>query len=695
MKKFIYGAMSFGLLFTACSSDTLTELTGGENTGVDRTYYVNVTIHGGEQGTRSGLSDGNPDSGTDFVDGTSSESEITSAYFVFYDADGNTVGEPVVAPIVNETDGPENETVETNYKSIVSFAVPKDITPDSVVCYLNPSSTQGLVVPLSKIQTVTRTASVNTDGTFPMSNSVFYPNTGDTEPQIAVSVSGKLYDTYEEAAAEGAQMVDVYVERYASKLAFDGTKVKIGEATNENNPAYETYTYVYNRDADGTITHIPVSLQFVPDRWALNAEAKNTYVVKSFREENPADGSFLPNNYSYNDLNTVINQNNLNQSIDWVWNNADYHRSYWGMSPAYFTTNYPVVASDVEQKVKDGTLQQKYYTYSDLFSKGVGFDGDDTGAHYFNPTTVGSAALNSVNPAAAVASVIFVGHYDLKVNETSVPTGTTFYTYLRTGDSYSTPIVYFKNSDGTADSEVSGGESMLFRFYNALTVLYRKVTTTTGEGDDAEPTVSYQRLDPYNEDDLATLNSLLEVAKPSDDALEIASRYRTLQFKSDLETSDLNGIYIIKNNTYNSIEVGVETPSAGAVTLVDANNILLNQVNYCSEYNLGHAYFNIPVKHYGWYRTGNRNNTEIDDPANPGTKILPQLDWSYVNVGDFGMVRNHSYKIVVDAISGLGTGIGGDDEYIVPPADTKDYYVSYRINILRWAVVPTQTVTLQ
>ena len=45
-------------------------------------------------------------------------------------------------------------------------------------------------------------------------------------------------------------------------------------------------------------------------------------------------------------------------------------------------------------------------------------------------------------------------------------------------------------------------------------------------------------------------------------------------------------------------------------------------------------------------------------------------------------------------ISGLAAGIPDKSHDIIPPADTKDVYMAYRINVLRWAVVPVQGVKL-
>ena len=80
--------------------------------------------------------------------------------------------------------------------------------------------------------------------------------------------------------------------------------------------------------------------------------------------------------------------------------------------------------------------------------------------------------------------------------------------------------------------------------------------------------------------------------------------------------------------------------------------------------------------------------------ASNGHTATSKIDWSNLQVGDLGIVRNHSYSVNVTAINGLGTAISDYEAPIVPPADTKEQYVSYKVNILKWAVVPAQNVEL-
>ena len=679
-KRFYYGAMATGLVFTACSSETLSEPDNNRPADADQTLYVKMAIHGDDlNGTRAGGDNGAPNAEGDFEAGEGDESVIRNAYFVFYDAAGKQVGDIVQINLDKATTGVDGATVEKYYESVVPVSIRKgELDPAQVVCYINPISPAELQNPLSEIETVTREMAVSGSDNklFPMSNSVYYTSTENgTKPQIAVPVAtDQLFDTEKEALEATNKAIDVYVERYASKLKF----------TSKDADAYETHTMLNGAE-------VPVSLSFVAEKWALNAESKKTYVVKSFRKES-AEGIILPDDYTYNDLNAAIN-GTLSTADSWVWNNADYHRSYWGMSPAYFTATYPEVAGDVN----DNSLQT-YYTYNDLTKENskVGYPTTDTDAKYFKETTVGLKALGSKNPAAAMPSVILVGKYKLSVNGTEVEGNPDFYTYLKGSDGK--PLVYFAANAGTADSEVAGGESMLKRFINQITVLYKRVNDGTEEA----PKYRYVRLNPTVAADLAMMVGALKIDRPTEavlknpttttegyDEIKLPARQQTLQFNGINNTT---GIFIANGNGYKAIVADDATPTGDQITLTAANRVLMQQVGFANFYNTGMAYFNIPVKHYGWYRAGNtQKEITKGETTKPNTTTI---DWGKVRVGDFGMVRNHSYSINISSITGLATGIAGVDDPIVPPAETKDYYVAYKVRILKWAVVPVQNVDL-
>ncbi|MDE5797286.1 MAG: Mfa1 fimbrilin C-terminal domain-containing protein, partial [Muribaculaceae bacterium] len=534
--------------------------------------------------------------------------------------------------------------------------------------------------PLNMIQTNLRDILYTEDDDktklFAMSNSVYYPTQdAESEPQIAVPVAkDQLFNTEAEAKAaleeNAAAVVDIYVERYAAKLRFEHKKAN----------DYVTATSLINNTNE-----IPVTLSFVAKTWILNASCTESYIVKSYRQEADNSSKPLPDNYKFGALNSRINAQSisynstgqfeftglLGEGQAWTWNTPGLHRSYWGMSPAYFTTEYPEVSSDVSLPQATNDLSQHYYSYNELIEGKLGYSASDEegmaegGPFYFHETTVGGRGLNSKNPAAAVASVILVGDYTVDVNGTTLPVGTTFYTYLTS--STNTPLVYFESipNDPLALSAVTGAESMLRRFIEQTSILFKQV-----DG-------GYLPFDIAKEDDMKTLVAALEIAEPSSAVkgdMKIAERFRTLQFKPGADTS---GIYVATADGYQAIGTANRE-----ISLTKANQALMQQVGFCAMYTEGSAYFNIPVKHLGWYRAGNAQKDEEN------------INWNDVRIGDFGVVRNHSYDINVSKIVGIGTGIAGHNSPIVPPADTKDYFVAYRVNILKWAVVPTQHVNL-
>lgn len=718
MKRILYfGASALALLFTNCSADDLVQ-DQNQPVTTNQTLYVNMRISGDAvSGSRAPVADvaGNPQAEDDFEDGGPlGENIVNNAYFVFYDETGAVVGDIVNIDLatLKEEQNVNGATVEKTYSSVVPVSVKKgEKKPTQVICYINPISPSTLNRSLDEIQNVARAAIYTNDGTgenakkyFAMSNSVYYPEeTADAIPQIAVPIPSTQLYTSEQAAKDAlgsGNTVDIYVERYAAKLKFaavDPTDYKTGTRVYGENSGYEVK---------------PITLKFVPQFWAVNAESKNTYVIKSFHEETDYD-AFLGKNYTYSKLNDRINLKDVNllpgaegNLLDnenmWKWNNPGYHRSYWGMSPCYFQTQYPEVSSDLND-IGINNIQQKYISYNELADGDKGYkvtDATAKEAHYFKETTVGRMALKSANPVAAVASVIYVGKYTLTLDETELPDGTSFYTYMagpvpnatadeKLGDR---PYIYFDGKDKSTVSAVDGGESMFKRFLAQATILYKPVYKKDADGKDTDEIIDFTRFSIYDPMDIAKLTVALEVSEIPDDVkkaydgkadtkLKLQNNTRTLQFKG-VDEAQSQDIYIVSNNGYNKIVNTKSGENTNEVTLLEANVILAKQVGFSYYYTAGHAYFNAPIKHFGWYRKGNEQ------------KSADKINWNLVRVGDFGMVRNHSYTMNVTEIVGLGQGIGNDDNPIVPPSTSEDYFMAYSVNILKWAVVPVQNQKL-
>ncbi|MBO5892832.1 MAG: Mfa1 fimbrilin C-terminal domain-containing protein [Alistipes sp.] len=111
-----------------------------------------------------------------------------------------------------------------------------------------------------------------------------------------------------------------------------------------------------------------------------------------------------------------------------------------------------------------------------------------------------------------------------------------------------------------------------------------------------------------------------------------------------------------------------------------------------------------------WYSFDGENYTPIADVNAELVKIEPAKIWkdgmTYYygdvkhigiagSVGEFGIVRNHSYKVSITGVKGWGTPIYDPTLQVVPVKPTdKETYIAAEINVLSWRVV-SQDVTLQ
>lgn len=138
MKKiYLCGAAALAMLFTACSADDPTQPDQGKVSEVDQTLYVNMSIHGDNvSGSRAAAFNGTPDAGSNFDAGTTQENAVNNAYFVFYDEDGNVVGDIVSVGLSNlKPSAATNGTIDQYYKSVVPVSVRKgEKVPVGVIC---------------------------------------------------------------------------------------------------------------------------------------------------------------------------------------------------------------------------------------------------------------------------------------------------------------------------------------------------------------------------------------------------------------------------------------------------------------------------------------------------------------------------------------------------------------------------------
>jgi len=137
--------------------------------------------------------------------------------------------------------------------------------------------------------------------------------------------------------------------------------------------------------------------------------------------------------------------------------------------------------------------------------------------------------------------------------------------------------------------------------------------------------------------------------------------------KTKLNDSDTDIVYYKK--TENSGTGGTTIVNFEQVTTAEAMQLIgfqnsdgSNKLQGAKIWKDGHAYYFVDVRHLG----------ELN-----------------------AMVRNHSYTIRIDGFAGLGTPIFNPEEVIPEPTypeDDKKSYVSVKMNVLSWRIIPVQGV---
>ena len=124
-----------------------------------------------------------------------------------------------------------------------------------------------------------------------------------------------------------------------------------------------------------------------------------------------------------------------------------------------------------------------------------------------------------------------------------------------------------------------------------------------------------------------------------------------------------DGLVYVEFNTLNKYY----DKDGNAISADDLDKILNRERTEAVCYNNGMMYYSIPIEHLrktGTFAAG-----------------------TYMEA-DYGVVRNHWYKLEISKIANLGHGVYDSSEKIVPDDnDTKKYYVAAKINILSWNVV--------
>lgn len=664
--KILLGAAAFAVAgLSACSSSELVENID-QKVDTDQTRFMAIE-----------LSAPKADLTRAFEDGTAAESEVTRLDFFFYDQLGNITGTPVTVEGENLdendfTSGPfESGNVTKIWTSVVPVQLSQgDNLPSYVMCLVNANEEDVKKVtgqPMGELRSLEMESSFNkTTGNFIMANSVYYGTnelTGELNQRMSatpINPNNQLFTTSNEAknaitSANGtnatdeqkAALLNIYVERVSAKIGLNLDKANI-----EN-------VVLANGSGEGNVT-----LQFNALYWFMNATDRSTFITKRYGIEN-ADGSI---NY-YPDYDVINNAFNATGMKD-IWNAPEYHRSYWGCSPAYYDSEYPLVSDQINDLASGSTTNEypvNYYTYNQvvnqakisgntrqaLASTDGSFATTTNGGGYIysrETTTVTSDIQNTLgNPAATVASAVIVGKYSIIDGDQTTPiaAGSRFFVDPN-NKTEETQGTFYKNSQ-EAENALIARQHVLF------------INQGTAEDPDLVP---YTDPDAYNvQHPTASVRNLLP--NPN-----ISGRLSALQLTHVPEETN-----IVYYDGQDYVQV-----TAANLNIV---NVQLIQTGYLNTYYEGLAFYNIPIRHLGF---------DIDN-VNDALYKDGEYNWNKMKLGDLGLVRNHVYNMTVSKIEGMGTGLRNPDQPIVPEKDEVNQYIAMRLNILAWNVVNSWSVS--
>lgn len=643
INKFLLGAFALSVGFASCSNEE--PIKGNDVAQADETRFMSVQISAPAQTSRA------------FEDGAATESQIDHLDFLFFDKNGNPTGSTlrVKGDELTTVDGQfENGNVTKIGTSVVSIQLNQgDNLPAQVICVVNGATTLVDKMKGNSIDDLRNV--VNTAGTFSddavmtMTNSMYFgtdPITGQTFQRVVASPvrSSQLYATEDEAQkaldkaiATGATeedqsvLVNVYVERVAAKVGLNMDASKI-----------EALTLAKGGDVEGNVT-----VKFVPEYWFMNATSKENFPIKRYGLS--VDKDNIMDTPTYDQINAKFTGTLMADS----WNSPENHRSYWGCSPSYYENKYPIVSDQVNDLQGNTTdYLSKYYSYAEVQAAAAGtyparqaipaaangsfatVAGETTGYIYANETTTSIGVITSAsadaNPAAAVASAVIVGHYEVTDGE-GAATKKTFYVDRNDGDKY-----YANAEDAT-------------KALAARQTLLRANADGTGTLDASAFVLEHPK----------------KAVRDLTSNKNIAGRLVTIQLAAIPE----GGAYIWNGSTYEAI----------TADKLDEINAQLASIGYMDMFANGLAFYSIPVRHLGF-----REESYVDG------KYL----WNTMQLGELGLVRNHVYTINVTKIGGLGTGLRSPEQPILPARELYNQYVAVRLNVLSWNVVPAWNVEL-
>ena len=321
---------------------------------------------------------------------------------------------------------------------------------------------------------------------------------------------------------------------------------------------------------------------------------------------------------------------NVNESFtalgDLTWDAASNFRSYWAMSPNYDGGTYPTMFTGGTEETEGTTLDENTYDLDYISWKNLG-------------VAVGSNTYCAEN--TNTKAVLEEGNFHAKATEVLLK--------AQVVDANNAPVSLIRY-DNTLYLE----DGYLERLFVKVAPQIYRLDGTTKVFISSED-VAYSLVDEG--DGRISVN----FTGAKEGSTHTWKKDVAAEGATEATPTDITDLATELNDAFDAQFVK-ERSAAEA----DANYVL------AYHYNNGMMYYNIPIEHL-------RTQTTV------GVYSEGEVD---VEEGEYGVVRNHYYKITVNSISKLGAAVHDETEEIVPDADENvTYCVGATINILAWKVV--------
>ena len=301
MKKYLLIALA-ALGFAACTEnqEDINPSIGGEL----EESYIAINLMSADLDSRAVTDDiGNADE-YGYEDGTTEERAIKTAYFFFFDAEGNpfnVTGAPATAPggaknhlslTIGATTGEVEPNVSDIKNAVLILNTYKGVYPSKIVAVLNWTPEDN-VYSLAALHEKLAKIGNSTDG-FVMSNSVYM----DGASKVVDAVPLTPANIKESESDALANPVEIYVERIAAKVTLTASG-KVDGTTN---------IFRAKKDTDSPLLafgEIPVYVQL--HGWELYNDYATSNLIKNIENWDVA-------------------------TLGLTWNDIPYYRCYWAES---------------------------------------------------------------------------------------------------------------------------------------------------------------------------------------------------------------------------------------------------------------------------------------------------------------------------------------------------------------------------